>query len=47
MKKDDLTLVGIYFNNEYIGDAYRFEWEKGAKNYMSILKIQGNYQAKK
>ena len=45
MKKDDLTRIAIYFNNEYIGEATSFALKKGNKNQMATLEIKGDYQA--
>lgn len=45
---EDLFKISIYFNNEYIGEATEFKFEKGngIKGTMSILEIKGDYQAK-
>jgi len=45
MKENDLTRVAIYFNNEYIGEAVSFKFNKGNKTQMAILEIKGDYQA--
>jgi len=48
-KEEDLFRVAIYFNNEYIGEATEFRFEKGngLKRTMNLLKIKGDYQAKR
>jgi len=49
MEDEDLFKVAIYFNDEYIGEAKTFKFEKGdgIKGTMNILKIKGDFQYSK
>jgi len=47
VKKDDLNRTAIFFNDEYIGEADKFLFEKGDEQTMSSLNIKGEYQAGK
>ena len=46
MRKDDITNIAVYFNDEYIGEASYFKVEKGTNKFMPILKIKGDFQYK-
>lgn len=43
-KKDDLTNIAVYWNDEYIGEARDFSFVKGSKKGMAILAITGKIQ---
>ena len=45
MVKDGLKNVAVYFNDEYIGEITSFNFEKGTKKGMALLRLKGKYQA--
>lgn len=42
--KDDLTNVSVFWNDEYIGEANAFNFQKATNKGMPLLMIKGKLQ---